>query len=306
MFLMNLSGMRKIAAKPFLKWAGGKTQLLGQLTPYLPQRVTRKKFTYVEPCVGAGAVFFWMLNTFPNMDKAIINDINEDLVNVYRIIASYPRELISVLSIFQDEYHALKEDREKRKAWYYEKRELYNTRSQEPVIQAALFISLNRTCFNGLYRVNSKNQFNVSFGMAVTPTICNKVNLMAVSEALQKVEIRCGDFERTLDHTVGDDTLLFIDPPYKPISKTSNFNAYTQGRFDDNEQTRLRDFCMRLHEKGCKWMLCNSDVKAYDPEDDFFDRLYANFNIHRLISKRTISANVGRRGSVCELLITNY
>ena len=142
--------MAEKIAKPFLKWAGGKTQLINDIEKSLPDKITDSKFTYIEPFVGSGAVLFWMLNNFPKLEKAVINDINDDLINVYKIIASKPKELISILQTFQAEYHSLEEDQEKKKEYYYEKRETYNLRKKEKSSHAALFVFLNRTCFNGL------------------------------------------------------------------------------------------------------------------------------------------------------------
>ena len=173
-------------AKPFLKWAGGKKQLISEIEKVLPKNIFKENFTYIEPFVGSGAVLFWMLNNFPNLKKAVINDINEDLINTYRIIASRPKELISILQILQNEFHGLEGQDEAKKEYYYSKRELYNKRKEEQRGQAALFIFLNRTCFNGLYRVNRKNEFNVPMGSYKRPTICDKENILAVSQALQK------------------------------------------------------------------------------------------------------------------------
>lgn len=157
------------AAKPFLKWAGGKTQLINHIENALPRDITRTNFTYIEPFVGSGAVLFWMLSNFPNMKKAVINDINADLVNTYKIIADNPKELISILEILQNEFHALEGNEENKKTYYYKKRELFNSRKEEQSVQAALFIFLNRTCFNGLYRVNRKNEYNVPMGSYKKP-----------------------------------------------------------------------------------------------------------------------------------------
>ncbi|HRP60740.1 MAG TPA: Dam family site-specific DNA-(adenine-N6)-methyltransferase, partial [Vicingus sp.] len=212
-------------AKPFLKWAGGKTQLITDIEKALPKDITKNKFTYIEPFVGSGAVLFWMLNNFPKLEKAIINDINEDLINTYKTIASRPTELIAILEILQHEFHALEGNEDNKKIYYYQKRELYNTRKEEQTGQAALFIFLNRTCFNGLYRVNSKNLYNVPMGGYKKPTICDKENIYTVSNALQKVEILCGDFEQTLDYT-NKKSLFYFDPPYKPLSERSSFNSY--------------------------------------------------------------------------------
>lgn len=291
-------------AKPFLKWAGGKTQLINDIEKALPKDISKDKFTYIEPFVGSGAVLFWMLNNFPNLHKAIINDINEDLINTYKTIASRPKELISILQILQNEFHGLEGKDEEKKEYYYTKRELYNTRKEEQSGQAALFIFLNRTCFNGLYRVNRKNEYNVPMGSYKRPTICDKENILAVSQALQKVEILCGDYEETLNYT-DNKTLFYFDPPYKPLSETSSFNSYAKDEFNDEEQIRLRDFCHKLDTLNHTWILSNSDVKGKDENDNFFDNLYSDFNIQRVDARRSINANPEKRGALKELLITN-
>jgi DNA adenine methylase len=291
-------------AKPFLKWAGGKTQLINDIEKALPKDISRDKFSYIEPFVGSGAVLFWMLNNFPNLEKAVINDINEDLINTYKTIASNPKELISILEIFQNEFHNLEGNEDNKKVYYYQKRELYNTRKEEQSGQAALFIFLNRTCFNGLYRVNSKNLYNVPMGGYKNPTICDKENILAVSNVLQKVEILSGDFEKTLNYTSGN-SLFYFDPPYKPLSETSSFNSYAKDDFNDSEQVRLRDFCNKLDILNHTWILSNSDVKGKDINDNFFDDLYSDFNIQRVDARRSINANPEKRGKLTELLITN-
>lgn len=291
-------------AKPFLKWAGGKTQLINDIERTLPTQVTKEKFTYIEPFVGSGAVLFWMLNNFPKLEKAIINDINEDLINTYKAIASNPKELISILEILQNEFHNLEGSEENKKLYYYQKREMYNLRKEEQSGQAALFIFLNRTCFNGLYRVNSKNLYNVPMGGYKKPTICDKENILAVSNALQKVEILSGDFEQTLDYA-SENSLFYFDPPYKPLSETSSFNSYAKDEFNDSEQIRLRDFCNKLDVLNHKWILSNSDVKGKNENDNFFDDLYSDFNIQRVDARRSINANPEKRGKLTELLITN-
>lgn len=296
--------MKEKIAKPFLKWAGGKTQLLTEIEKSLPAEITNKNFTYIEPFVGSGAVLFWMLNNFPNLKKAVINDINEDLINTYRTIASKPKELISILQVLQDEFHRLEGKVEQKKEYYYQKRELYNTRKEEQSRQAALFIFLNRTCFNGLYRVNRKNENNVPMGSYKKPTICDKENILAVSQALQKVEILCGDYQETLSHS-DNNTLFYFDPPYKPLSETSSFNSYAKDDFNDSEQIRLRDFCQKLDVLNHSWILSNSDVKGKDENDNFFDELYSDFNIQRVDARRNINANPEKRGALKELLITN-
>jgi DNA adenine methylase len=298
------STMTNKIAKPFLKWAGGKSQLINEIEKAMPKSISKNKFTYIEPFVGSGAVLFWMLNNFPNLQKAVINDINEDLINTYKTIASRPTELISILEILQNEFHALEGSEDNKKLYYYQKRELYNTRKVEKSGQSALFIFLNRTCFNGLYRVNSKNLYNVPMGGYKKPTICDKENILAVSQALQKVEILCGDFEQTLDFATNK-SFFYFDPPYKPLSETSSFNAYAKDDFNDGEQIRLRDFCNKLDMLNHNWILSNSDVKGKDENDNFFDDLYSDFNIQRVDARRSINSNPKKRGLLKELLITN-
>lgn len=296
--------MANRVAKPFVKWAGGKTQLINDIQKILPKYIYKRKFTYIEPFVGSGAVLFWMLNNFSNIKKAVINDINEDLISTYKTIASNPKELISILQTFQNEFHKLEGRDEAQKEYYYSKRDLYNKRKSDHTVQAALFIFLNRTCFNGLYRVNRKNEFNVPIGSYKKPTICDKENILAVSQALQKVEILCGDYEETLDYA-DNNTLFYFDPPYKPLSETSSFNTYTKDGFNDAEQIRLRNFCKKLDILGHTWILSNSDVKGKDKNDNFFDDLYSEFNILRVNARRSINANPEKRGVLKELLITN-
>jgi DNA adenine methylase len=291
-------------AKPFLKWAGGKTQLIAEIEKNLPNSVTDEKFTYVEPFVGSGAILFWVLNDFPQLEKAVVNDINEDLINTYKAVKSNSKELISILEILQGEYHSLENSADQKQEYYYRKRELFNKRQQGKTEHSALFIFLNRTCFNGLYRVNRKNEFNVPIGSYKKPTICDKSNILAASEALQKVELLCGDFEQTVSYT-SSNTLFYFDPPYKPLSKTSNFNSYAKDEFNDNEQVRLKEFCDKLNLLGHSWLLSNSDVKSKNAEDNFFDDLYADFTIKRVDAKRSINANPEKRGTLKELLITN-
>jgi len=291
-------------AKPFLKWAGGKTQLINDIEKSIPSKFLKENFIFIEPFVGSGAVLFWVLHKFPNLQKAVINDINQDLVNTYKIIASKPNELITQLELFELEFHDLADDLEKKNEYYYKKRELFNTRKEKKIDQAALFIFLNRTCFNGLYRVNRKNEYNVPMGSYKKPTICDRENILAVSKALKKVEILCGDYEETIKHA-GRNTLFYFDPPYKPLSETSSFNSYAKEDFNDQEQIRLRDFCKKLDSLNHSWILSNSDVKGKDIENNFFDDLYSEFVILRVDARRSINANPEKRGTLKELLITN-
>jgi len=291
------------SAKPFLKWAGGKTQLLndiGQRFPYSHDR----NFTFIEPFVGSGAVLFWVLRHFPNVNKCVINDINEDLINTYQIIKNNVVKLIDQLDIWQSEYHSLALDVEEKKAYYYAKRVEFNSKEQPNIQQAALFIFLNRSCFNGLYRVNRSGGFNVPIGSYKTPKICDAPNLKKISRALQRVTILQGDFEKTLEHAQ-ENTMFYLDPPYKPLSASSSFNAYAKDVFNDSEQIRLKNFCDALNEQNLPWILSNSDVNQLEEDNNFFDELYDNYHINRVLAKRSINSNSSKRGNIHELLITN-
>ncbi len=291
-------------AKPFVKWAGGKSQLLYEIDSLIPTYLKQNRFTYIEPFVGGGAVLFWVLQKYPNIERAIINDINSDLTNSYETIKENVEELIAILKKWEKEYHSLKDKPEEKKEYYYSKRKLFNSRVSDKTTQTALFIFLNRTCFNGLYRVNRKNEFNVPIGSYKTPMICDEDNLRAVSQALQKVTILNGDFEETLRYAKNN-TLFYCDPPYKPLNDTSNFNSYAKEEFDDNEQIRLAKFCKKIDSLGYQWILSNSDVKVENPNNNFFDELYSEFNIKRVKARRSINSNPEKRGELTELLITN-
>lgn len=198
--------------------------------------------------------------------------------------------MISILEILQNEFHSLEGNEDNKKLYYYKKRDLYNTKKEEQSGQSALFIFINRTCFNGLYRVNSKNLYNVPMGGYKKPTICDTQNILAVSNALQKVEILCGDFEETINHK-SENSLFYFDPPYKPLNETSSFNSYAKDEFKDKEQIRLRDFCTKLDMLNHNWILSNSDVKGKDENDNFFDDLYSIYSITRVDARRSINAN---------------
>ena len=283
--------IKKKIAKPFIKWAGGKTQLLNEIDNAIPKDIKRLEFTYVEPFVGGGAVLFWILQKYPNIEQAIINDINTDLTNSYQTIKENVEELISVLKKWEEEYHSLKDKLEEKKEYYYSKRTLFNYKKSDKIIQTALFIFLNRTCFNGLYRVNRKNEFNVPIGSYKTPMICDEDNLRAVNQLLQKVIILNGDFEETLKYA-NNNALFYFDPPYKPLSNTSSFNSYAKDEFDDEEQIRLAKFCEKIDLLGYQWILSNSDVKGKNPNDNFFDELYGKFNIRRVLARRNINSKL--------------
>lgn len=292
-----------IQARPFIKWVGGKTQLLDEVGKSLPRDFdTRQHITYVEPFVGGGAVMFWILQTYPNIERAVINDINPELICTYRVIKEEAESLIAELQRIQSEYISLFP--ESRKDYFMKKRALFNTKQINSVETAALFIFLNRTCFNGLYRVNSKGAFNVPHGKYANPRICDVENIRAASNVLQKVEILCGDFAQTGDYA-GPNTLYYFDPPYKPITDTSSFTSYAKGGFDDAEQIRLRDFCNRISEAGSMFVASNSDPKGVNSEENFFDTIYNHFIIKRVSAVRMINSNASGRGAVSELMISN-
>lgn len=294
--------MEMSIAKPFVKWVGGKTQLLEEVRKSLPVDLyLRENVTYVEPFVGGGAVLFWILQAYPNITRAIINDINPELICTYKVIQNNVYELITQLGIIQSQYISL--DAEGRKRYFLEKRKLYNSKKCSSVEVASLFIFLNRTCFNGLYRVNSKGEFNVPHGRYANPKICDADNLLAVSKLLQRVEILCGDFAET-EKFVGENTIYYLDPPYKPLSETSSFTSYAKDGFGDAEQIRLRDFCARIAEKKAIFVASNSDPKE-ETGESFFEQIYCQFKIKRVSATRLINANPNNRGLVSEIMISN-
>lgn len=297
--------MLNMNAKPFLKWVGGKGQLLTQLEAALPISLYNNEFTYVEPFVGGGAMLFFMLQKFPNIKRVIINDININLTEAYKNIKYYPDELVLKLKDIEKEYLNITNE-DSRKDFYLRMRTLFNNKDITSIEKTMLLIFLNRTCFNGLYRENSKGEFNVPFGKYSNPTICNEDVIYADSELLNKfdVEINNGDFEIMTDDN--NLTFYYFDPPYRPISETSSFNSYVKGSFDDNEQERLANFCKKLSKKSnYLWMLSNSDCSAKNPNDLFFENLYYNFNIMRVYAARSVNAVASKRGKLSELLITN-
>ncbi|ABR30180.1 N-6 DNA methylase [Thermosipho melanesiensis] len=290
-------------AKPFLKWAGGKTQILSEIDKRLPRELKNgKKMRYIEPFVGSGAVLFHLLSNY-NIEKAYIIDINENLINLYKVIKNNVCDLIEYLKILERKF--LNSNGEERKKIYYSKRKEFNKLKNNKIKKAALLIFLNRTCYNGLYRVNSKGEFNVPFGRYKNPKILDEENLINVSLALKNVEILCDDFEISKNF-IDENTFVYIDPPYRPLSNTSNFTSYFNNTFDDNEQIRLKNFFDFITNKGAKILLSNSDPKNTDPNDNFFDELYKNYIIERILAKRMINSKGSKRGYIYELLIRNY
>lgn len=291
--------------KPFLKWAGGKGQLLNKIRPLYPQGLGNQINKYIEPFIGGGAVFFDIISSY-KLDKYIINDINKELINTYKAIQQDIHSLLEYLSKITSYYKKL--STEERNLFYYNIRNKYNSivlNSCINVEKAALFIFLNKTCFNGLYRVNRNNQFNVPAGKYKDPAIYDKENLLNISQILQKAEILCGDFATTNNY-IDNNTFIYIDPPYRPLTKTSSFTNYSTYIFDDKEQIRLSSFINDIDKKGAYVLSSNSDPKNTSENDMFFDKLYSTKKITRIEATRAINSNPLKRGKINELLISNY
>ena len=292
-------------AKPFLKWVGGKGQLIPQLTALLPSDFASwQNVTYIEPFIGGGAMLFHMLKTYPNITHAVINDINIDLTTCYLTVRDHPYELIMSLRQIQTQYYAMT-DEVARRDYYMIKRDRFNTKALGPVENTSLFIFLNRTCFNGLYRVNRKGLFNVAFGRYDNPMICDEATILEDSLLLQNVEITTGDFCQTLQYAVSKPTLFYFDPPYRPLSNTSNFKDFSKEAFEDDDQIRLKECCDELNAAGHSFMLSNSDPMGKDG-DTFFDDLYAKYIIERVWATRRVNSNASKRGKLTEILVHNY
>lgn len=288
-------------AKPFLKWAGGKGQLIKQIRTYYP--FSKSVTKYVEPFVGGGAVLFDVLNKF-DLEEVYLNDINEDLINTYSCVRDHVEDLLALLKQYQAEYSKLND--EERKKYYLAKRTRYNDkRAASKLEQAGLLIFLNKTCFNGLYRVNRSGAFNVPIGRYKNPLICNEENLRLVSKKLQKTKIFCDDYKKTIDF-IDKKSFVYIDPPYRPLSETAHFTSYVNNEFNDADQKELADFVNEINRKGAKFLLSNSDPKNVNADDNFFDELYAQYTINRIEAVRMINCKSDARGKISELLISNY
>ena len=294
-------------AKPFVKWAGGKGSLLSQIDDLLPHAFLGSgEVTYVEPFVGGGALLFHVLNNYPNIKRAVINDINEDLISCYKLIQTDPYLLIDALEAM--DAHFLSLDEAGRKDYYYSLRSLYNQRSSDNVSQAALFFFLNHTCFNGLYRVNSASGFNVPYGKNNGKRICNKELILADHKLLNKVNISilCGPYQHVTRHIRNyNNTFFYLDPPYMPISVTAYFKQYSNSPFEKEEQVQLKAFCDSISQKGGHFMLSNSDCKNEDGTS-YFELLYDGYDCHRVRAKRFINARGDRSAETSEVVIRNY
>lgn len=266
-----------------VKWAGGKKQLLEQFEKFFPVQIER----YFEPFVGGGTIAFYLLKTHPEIKKIYLSDTNEELVITYNIVKKNIEELIALLKEYKLNHS---------KEFYYKIR-AEDIKKLTPAQIAARFIYLNKTCFNGLYRVNSKGQFNVPIGSYKNPAICNEEDLREISKLLQKDDIKAAQFyEAVREAKKGD--FIYFDPPYYPIKKES-FTTYTKDNFLEKEQEKLAELFKELNKKGCKVMLSNSDT-------DFIKTLYEGFNINFVKAARMINCDASKRGKINEVVITNY
>jgi len=301
----------KLTARPFVKWAGGKGQLLPELGKRLPSTILQNKTIkrYVEPFVGGGAMFFFLKSNF-KVQESYLSDKNKDLILAYEVVKNNPKELICELREIEDSH--LQKSENERKENYYKIRENYNHQnmdyaqySPEWIRRIGYFIFLNKTCFNGLYRQNSKGEFNVPFGRYKNPGICDEGNIREVHNSLNDTLVFYGDFTES-EKYINEESFVYLDPPYRPLNNTSNFTSYDKEGFDDDSQRKLADFFKRMDRRGAKLMLSNSDPKNQDEKDDFFEILYEDFNLERVTAKRNINRDASKRGVINEVIVWNY
>lgn len=289
---------------PFVKWVGGKRQILKEITACFPTEFGNTLTKYAEPFVGGGAVLFYVLSNY-NLQNVYINDINSKLINCYNVIKFYPHELIEILQQLENNYLAYSV--EERKKNFYLERLLFNTKKfliPYDIEQAARFIFLNKTCFNGLYRVNKKGEFNVPAGAYKNPKICDAENLQQVHLKLQNVEICCGDYQKA-NSFIDNKTLVYFDPPYLPISPTSNFTSYNENNFSIKDQIKLAHYVRKMANKGAKIILSNSNPQNSNSCEDFVNTFYKNFKIQEIQAKRVINSNYKKRGYISEVIISS-
>lgn len=314
--------MTKIIAKPFLKWAGGKGQLLAQFENFYPRELRKREIEkYAEPFLGGGAVFFEVMQRF-GVKNAYLSDVNKDLVLTYWVVQRKPDALLDFLEQYQKEFDSTPPEQRNdlflavRSHFNQNRFEINYKKSARPgqsdgwadnwVPRAAQLIFLNKTCFNGLFRLNSKGEFNVPFGKYPNPTILDERNIMAASQVLQNAEIRIASYDQSFSE-ITSKTFAYFDPPYRPLNKTASFTTYTGDGFTDKDQAALASFFQKLDmEKRAKLMLSNSDPKNENPSDDFFEKTFAIYNLHRVSANRAINSNGDKRGAIYELVITNY
>lgn len=296
-----------------MKWAGGKNQLLREFNNLLPEKILENKIidNYVEPFVGGGAMFFFLRNNF-DIKKSVLMDVNRELIIGYKVIQKNCKELIWRLQLLEEDYLSRSED--DRKEYYYKMRSVYNGQmidfdysnyNDEWIDRAVYLIFLNKTGFNGLFRQNSNGEFNVPMGRYKNPKICDEGNIIQVNQALRNTLIICSDFLLAADY-INKESLVYLDPPYKPLNSTSSFTSYNKEGFTDYDQKRLAEFFRKMDLRGAFLMLSNSDPKNNDPTDEFFDDLYNGFNIKRVPAKRFINCDASKRGELNEIIISNY
>ena len=300
------------SAKPFLKWVGGKTQLAGTFESFYPEELVTKAIKhYCEPFLGGGAVFFRLAQKY-TFSSAVLADVNPELVLAYQVVQQHVLQLIERLESIQKQYWA--KDDEQRKLMYYDIRRKYNKNrkillasniNDKAVERASQMIFLNRTCFNGLFRQNASGEFNVPAGRYKKPTVCDANNLLLASDLLSVADIQCSDF-RKLSCSFSTAAFIYLDPPYRPISATANFTAYSKNSFNDDDQRALAGFFTQMNQKGHFVMLSNSDPKNHDPRDEFFDDLYNGYHISRVLARRMVNSDATRRGAINEIIVTNY
>ena len=293
--------------KPFVKWGRGKGSLLNQLEKFYPLELQNGKIDcYIEPFVGGGAVLIDILQSY-KVKEVYAFDINLELINSYNVIKNHVDELIANLKLLEREYLCM--EKENRKEYFYKIRKNYNVhklaKDEMSVQKAVEFIFLNRTCFNGLYRVNKKGDFNVPMGNYKNPTICDEENLRGLSNLIKNVNFQYGDY-RTSEKYIKKNTFVYFDPPYRPLNVTSGFTSYTKEDFDDEDQKELASYYRELNKNNVKVMLSNSNPKNTNKDDFFFENIYGGFYINKVYAKRMINANSKGRGEISELLITNY
>ena len=293
--------------RPFVKWVGGKGSLITQLSNFYPYELKNGIIErYIEPFVGGGAILIDILQNY-EVQEAYAFDINIDLINSYNVIKNNVEELIINLKEIETEY--LRLGQEDRKIYFYGKREEYNEykleQNEQNIQRASQFIYLNRTCFNGLYRVNKSGKFNVPMGSHKNPTICDVQNLRNLSKLIQNVQFQYGDYKKSTEY-VTNNTFVYFDPPYRPLNITSGFTSYTKEDFNDENQKELATYFRELSERDAKLMLSNSNPKNIDKEDAFFDNIYQGFNINEIYASRMVNANSKGRGKISEILVTNY
>jgi DNA adenine methylase len=301
--VMRFEPPADMPVKPFLKWAGGKSQILHEIRKVYPARLGTTIKKYAEPFVGGGAVLFDILGGY-KLDEVYISDINRELIATYIAIRDKPDELVDTLKSLESQYLSAGENA--RKDLYYSNRDRFNVLkafSNDTIEIAELFLFLNRTCFNGLYRVNSHGAYNVPQGSYKNPTICDESNLCAVSKVLQNVKIVCGDYKLSRNF-IDKHTFVYFDPPYRPLTATARFTAYSNDGFGDKQQIELAEFIDEISERGAKFVASNSDPKNTDENYTFFDDIYSKHKITRINATRAINSVGSSRGCVRELLIT--